>query len=595
VAVDQYTRLGPLPAVATNASRLSAALTDPSLWGLPDDRCRIIRPDTPDDLFDAIETMAHEATDCLFLYYAGHGLIDPRLQTLHLTLPDSAPDRIAETAVAFDEVLGRIPADGGPRRTIVVLDCCDSVPDALRRRLSATGRSNVYVLAACSPFTDAISPGNEECTAFTGEFVDVLWRGVAGDAGYITMDEIYRETGRRLRAKGRPGPYVPVRSGPIDRLPFVRNRARTYGRPSSPSYLGGRPNLRREILTAGAALSLVAATGVVWLTRPAMTGPCSPRVSLLGYSDELDKNNGDNVKGLSGIDWIGRDEAVILNDNRPPIIHTVSLGGSGEFAPVITESLNLKPRDDPSTEEKIDGEGLAVDGDFVHVSSERPPEIRTYHRLSGQQTGRLIVPSKFEDSNAARRFESLTMTSDRTTLYAGMEGALNVDSEVAGVQAIRILKYVRDGPSARFDGPPAEFAYKAGHGLYLVDLVALGGGRLLALERQYVPEGNIIHLYLVTLKNEIAGDRSLAALPADAWADKEHLAALLDCPSARAPVKEGHRQLNPLLDNIEGMDLGETMEDGRQALYLVSDNNGSPTQITRMYKLSVDLREQGMR
>jgi hypothetical protein len=38
------------------------------------------------------------------------------------------------------------------------------------------------------------------------------------------------------------------------------------------------------------------------------------------------------------------------------------------------------------------------------------------------------------------------------------------------------------------------------------------------------------------------------------------------------------------------MALGEQLPDGRQALYLVTDNNANPErQTTRIYKLSVDL------
>lgn len=598
LAVDEYTHLEPLPGVADNASRLSAVLSDPSLWGVPAERCRSVRPESRAELLDLVESAAHEATDCFLLYYAGHGLIDPGRRTLHLALPGSVTDRVADTAVAFEEVLRRIPAVDGPRRVVLVLDCCNSgnALDALRVVLERSELRDVYLLAACSRYEDAVAPGQERYTAFTGELVDVLWRGIAREAGFLSLEQVYRETRRRLRARRRPEPRAEGNAS-VGRLPFVRNR----GAAPAPDQAGapaGTGRRRAGLVATGLALAL-AATGLTsWWLWPRVGGSCGSRVSLLDYSDALNKvqdGSGGRVAGVSGLNWADRDRVLLLTDNVPPVIHTVALGSPDGLAPAITRSVTLKPKDRPTEVEKLDTEALAVDGDAVYVSSESGPEIRRYDLASGQQTGELAVPESFTRSYRSRRLESLALAPDRRTLYAGMEGPLHTDGDFAGVQAIRILKYTRGSASDQF-GTPQQHAYKSGQGLYLVELVALGGDRLLALERQYVPDGNVIHLYLVTLRNEVpvTEETSLADenLPRETWASKTHLASLLKCPASGARVAEGHEQLNPLLDNIEGMDLGEPLPDGRRALYLVSDDNDNPRQTTRLYRMSVDLRPE---
>jgi hypothetical protein len=43
----------------------------------------------------------------------------------------------------------------------------------------------------------------------------------------------------------------------------------------------------------------------------------------------------------------------------------------------------------------------------------------------------------------------------------------------------------------------------------------------------------------------------------------------------------------PLLDNVEGMALGPVASDGRRILYMISDDNFTNAQITRLYELSI--------
>jgi hypothetical protein len=69
---------------------------------------------------------------------------------------------------------------------------------------------------------------------------------------------------------------------------------------------------------------------------------------------------------------------------------------------------------------------------------------------------------------------------------------------------------------------------------------------------------------------------------------KELLVDLANCPSSGAKAAPGAVQSNPLLDNFEGLTLGPVLPDGRQSLVLVSDDNFSSGQTTRVIVLAVE-------
>ena len=122
------------------------------------------------------------------------------------------------------------------------------------------------------------------------------------------------------------------------------------------------------------------------------------------------------------------------------------------------------------------------------------------------------------------------------------------------------------------DGPQVPVTLPAGLGI--AELMAVGDGRLLALERGYDEAvGNTVHLVLIDPRATPAAVTQLADLGA--------------CPSLGAVAKQPQR--NPLLDNVEGMTITGRGPDGSYELLLVSDDNDSPKQITRTYRLRTAL------
>ena len=105
----------------------------------------------------------------------------------------------------------------------------------------------------------------------------------------------------------------------------------------------------------------------------------------------------------------------------------------------------------------------------------------------------------------------------------------------------------------------------------LVELLALDGGQLLALERAFVAGvGNTVRLYLVDLSG--ADDiHDIDLGQADDSVRSVTKTLLLDLAD-----------LGITLDNIEGLTHGPDLPDGRHTLLLISDDNFSPRQKTQV-------------
>ncbi|KAB2347020.1 esterase-like activity of phytase family protein [Actinomadura rudentiformis] len=340
-----------------------------------------------------------------------------------------------------------------------------------------------------------------------------------------------------------------------------------------------------KLLTPVAALATLAALAspACATAKPAAT--CSPAASLLGFSDALDKTelNGTAVAGLSALALSGDKRAVALVDNigtTPARFYDLSLRlDRGVPKPAARKVTTLtRPDGTPYTGADFDGEGLVVErgGQTILASSETEPSIRRFRRSDGRQTAELPVPERFRVAPAGQAtrnqtFESLAATPDGRTLYAGMEGPLSTEAFQ------RIIRY--EGRAGGRYTPAAQYAYQTDPTLSLVELIALRHGGLLAMERGFTPGvGNTVRIYRTSAK----GARDVTNVPSPAPGvvlRKELVVDIATCPPSGATAKQP--QPNPLLDNIEGMAL-----DGR-VLYLISDDNGSATQITRVYALAI--------
>jgi hypothetical protein len=234
----------------------------------------------------------------------------------------------------------------------------------------------------------------------------------------------------------------------------------------------------------------------------------------------------------------------------------------------------------------FDGEGLALEptGEML-ISSETEPSIREFS-LRGQTLRSLPVPDLFlaRKTRGIRNnlgFESLALSPAGDALWTANERALQQDgpADMTGSSPVRLLRYDRKG-GEWVPGP--QFVYEVdpiarpGAGFQvrgLSDLLALPGGDLLALEREFVlGHGFSIQIYRVSVDGatDVAG--------------RDALAGTTYTPARKTLLFDFARSgLVP--DNLEGMTFGPPLADGSLTLVLVSDNNFSPFQKTQIVAL----------
>ncbi|SEC47777.1 caspase, EACC1-associated type [Streptomyces melanosporofaciens] len=212
IGTSRYAHLEQIPAVANNLSALAAALCAPGSWGLAPEHCTVIEdPATAVEVLDAIRTAAEEATDTLLVYFAGHGLVEPRRGELFLGLTGSIQHR-SYTGLPYG-TLRDVVLDGRAGRQVMLLDCCFSgrvlgfmgaaAAEAVIDQVEIEG---TYLLASVPDTSFALAPPGERHTAFTGELLRLLRQGVPGGPELLDLDTVYAQVYAALRAKGRPLP-----------------------------------------------------------------------------------------------------------------------------------------------------------------------------------------------------------------------------------------------------------------------------------------------------------------------------------------------------------------------------------------------------
>ncbi|MER5626238.1 hypothetical protein ABT061_34900 [Streptosporangium sp. NPDC002544] len=237
--------LQPVPSVTTTVAALADCLVERA--GLdPLNLTRVMDPQTPNAIGAALVSAAESATDVLFLYYVGHGLIGPNRE-LHLATRatvDLSRGVAAYQALPFPtvrEVLSRCRA----RLIVIGLDCCFSgrasgpVAAATDEVFGTTWRHGTYLLASASGQESAWARPGQPHTAFTGELIRLLTEGDPRGPREFTLDALYRSLDRSLAGEGLPRPRRQA-TDHTDTLPLAPNPAyRAPVPPDLPSEAGG--------------------------------------------------------------------------------------------------------------------------------------------------------------------------------------------------------------------------------------------------------------------------------------------------------------------------------------------------------------------
>ncbi|MFE5326251.1 RDD family protein [Embleya sp. NPDC056575] len=255
VGVHAYTRLDPLPPVATGLTRLARLLRDPTVWGLPADHVTVLGSDASRDaILGSVRDAARECTDTLLVYFAGHGLRDRSGEQLHLALADADDEHPEIGSLDYTSLRRVVNRVGGrARRRITVLDCCYSglaggmgaPPPALTRPhlarlldrddLDDADDHGSCVLTSAPGTGRSFAPPGGRYPEFTGALIDILDNGVEGAGPALSPDLVWRLVRHRLRTQGSPEPQQ-FGHNAVVRLDWVHNRAHygTTGRPATP-------------------------------------------------------------------------------------------------------------------------------------------------------------------------------------------------------------------------------------------------------------------------------------------------------------------------------------------------------------------------
>ncbi|HEY1639200.1 MAG TPA: esterase-like activity of phytase family protein [Streptosporangiaceae bacterium] len=369
-----------------------------------------------------------------------------------------------------------------------------------------------------------------------------------------------------------------------------------------------RPLASAALATAASAAlagTLVLGPAASALARPA--GPavasraCPPAAWALSFSDSLDKlvRNGAELGGLSSLAFDPRSGSwASAVDNHATDPARIWFFRNLADPAVSRDPLVLRqPDGTPYDGTNSDNEGLAVlpDGNYL-VSSETEPSIRIYDRTGIQQAS-LPVPARFAvtgttpggqaTSNAT--LEGLTISRSGHEIIAAMEGALSGDVSASGDATLhRFLVY--DLSRSGTWQLTRQIAYRTDAGNRIPEVAAYGRASLLVEEAAFsATAGNSVELYAIrhtSAAPDVSNVTNLPAAPARDVVSKKLVADLVGCPTLSAPSRE--TQANPLLDNYEGMAI-TAGGPGLAGVSMISDDNFSPTQFTRVLNLLVKL------
>lgn len=316
------------------------------------------------------------------------------------------------------------------------------------------------------------------------------------------------------------------------------------------------------------------------------------------------------IGGVSAIAYDAKNDLYyVLSDDRgrpdDPRFYTVRIAPDGSEVTFEAVTFLVEADGKPVKDGTYDTEGLVLWNGTLFISSEgiagmipaMDPGISEF-TLAGEHIAQFTLPEKFLPDGHQKTgirdnksLEALTLSPDGTILTTAVENALVQDGPAATYEDESLSRLIQFDFATML--PTAEYVYVVGRipvdattsgDNGLPELIALDNdGNYLALERSYVSGfGNTIQLFLTST----SGATDVSGM--DALWDAETNEPLDFVPMEKTLlVNLFDLDIDP--DNIEGMALGPMLEDGRQVLVLVSDNNFNDSQITQFIVLAIAL------
>lgn len=223
--------LCPLPGVVGNIQDLAALLSDCQIIGIPESNITIILDEVnASTVGDKLAQIAKLATDTLFVYYSGHGLIGRgnAATKLLLAVGDTTQENSSFNALAFETVKEAIERSSASKKILIVDSCFSGrvLPKMsddtsyIKEKIDIRG---AYTIASVSSNEQADAPEGEKYTAFTGKLIEVVQSGVDNQSPVINLEELFQNVKSRLVEAGF---LEPQRSAVYDaeKIAIFRNR-----------------------------------------------------------------------------------------------------------------------------------------------------------------------------------------------------------------------------------------------------------------------------------------------------------------------------------------------------------------------------------
>ncbi|UGT55002.1 caspase, EACC1-associated type [Nocardia asteroides] len=206
IGTASYTHpdLAAIPAALNNLTDLQKVLTSDG-GGFAPEHCTLVPdPLSGTQVGEALAEAAGEATDVLFVYYTGHGVLDSRGR-LYLTVTGTSPTRPAWTSVPFQTLREEILESRATAR-ILILDCCysgrafEAMSDTASVIAGETSIRGTYTITSSAANETSFAPRGHRNTAFTAALL------TAADTADFTLDELYSHVEQHLADRGHPRP-----------------------------------------------------------------------------------------------------------------------------------------------------------------------------------------------------------------------------------------------------------------------------------------------------------------------------------------------------------------------------------------------------
>lgn len=281
------------------------------------------------------------------------------------------------------------------------------------------------------------------------------------------------------------------------------------------------------------------------------------------------------VSGLSGITHRGGSLFTAVMDNSNKLVElNVQLAADGTItSATFNGGITLG--------DTRDFEGIAytnVRRGSVWLADEGDPQLREYDLQTGALRQTIAAPAVFSQRRNGFGWESLARRAGGAELWTANEEALAVDGGLSSPSQGTVVRLVHHVVAGDSFAPVEQFAYfiepwhagdsssTAAERSGLVDLVALGDGTVLALERSLAFSGPLPSFQNRLYQLDFASASNVAALPGLAGQSYVLVTKQL---LWSGPVA------GPLGMNMEGLTLGPRLPNGHATLIGIVDDGGA--------------------